>query len=177
MSVLQAEDRRMLKEMPIERLLDLFLLHIRNLWRVDGLYFLGIEDKFGTDAATEIDADCWKFMGRVEARDLKRVLGIEKSDLNSFMKALRNTSWSLDQREVETELAEHKAVYQVNTCGTQLTRTHRGLGIFPCKKVRLGYLESFAQEFSPNIKVICEFCPPDERPEGVWCRWRFELKE
>lgn len=177
MSVSQAEDRKMLKEMPINKLLDLFFLHIRNLWRVDGLYFLGIEDKFGTEAATEIDADCWNYMGRVEARDLKGLLGVEEVDPASFIKLLRNTSWSLYQREVETKVTERGAIYQVNVCRTQLTRMRRGLGVFPCKKVRFGYLKSFAQELNPNTEVICEVCPPDERPEGLWCRWRFELKE
>jgi len=53
-------DREMLAKMPIEKLLDFFFLQIRNLWRVDGLYFLGIEKKFGTEAATEIDAGVWE---------------------------------------------------------------------------------------------------------------------
>lgn len=175
-SVSQTEDRKMLKETPIEKLLNLFLLHIRNLWRVDGLYFLGIEESFDTDSATNIDANCWRLMGRIEARDLKRVLRIEGDDLDSFMRLLRNTSWSLDQKEVETEVSEGEALYQVNVCRTQQTRMRKGLEIFPCKKVRLGYLKSFAKEFNPNIEVICEVCPPDERPEGLWCRWRFELK-
>ncbi|MFQ6081041.1 MAG: hypothetical protein ACE5OW_05185 [Candidatus Bathyarchaeia archaeon] len=37
------EDREMLVKMPLEKLLDFSFLQIRNLWRVDGLYFLGIE--------------------------------------------------------------------------------------------------------------------------------------
>jgi hypothetical protein len=43
----EESDRKMLEEMPKDRLLDLFVLHIRNVWRVDGLYFLGIEERFG----------------------------------------------------------------------------------------------------------------------------------
>jgi hypothetical protein len=67
--------------MPKKKLLDLFFLHVRNLWRVDGLYFLGIEEKFGTEAATEIDINCWKFMGKLEARDLKALLEIKGNDI------------------------------------------------------------------------------------------------
>jgi hypothetical protein len=36
------EDREILAKMHTEKLLDYFFLQIRNLWRVDGLYFLGI---------------------------------------------------------------------------------------------------------------------------------------
>jgi len=41
------EDREIMARMPDQMLFDLFFLQIRNLWRVDGLYFLGIEQKFG----------------------------------------------------------------------------------------------------------------------------------
>jgi len=51
----EEQDRQMLGSVPKEKLFDLFFLHIRNLWRIDGLYFLGIEEKFGTNAATEIE--------------------------------------------------------------------------------------------------------------------------
>ena len=61
------EDRDMLAEISMEKLLSYFFLQVRNLWRVDGLYFLGIERKFGTDAATEIDSGVWEIMGQLEA--------------------------------------------------------------------------------------------------------------
>ena len=50
------EDRDILKNMSKEKLLDYLFLQTRNLWRVDGSYFLGIEKKFGAEAAAEIDA-------------------------------------------------------------------------------------------------------------------------
>ncbi len=46
------EDREMLKGIQKEKLWDYFFLQTRNLWRIDGLYFLGIEKKFGTEAAS-----------------------------------------------------------------------------------------------------------------------------
>jgi hypothetical protein len=65
------EDREMLTRIPVEKLLDYFFLQVRNLWRVDGLYFLGIEKRFGTEAATEIDADVWVIMAKIEAKSFK----------------------------------------------------------------------------------------------------------
>lgn len=50
-------DRKKLIDMPKENLVDLLFMQIRNLWAVDGLYFLGIEEKFGTESATEIDRE------------------------------------------------------------------------------------------------------------------------
>ena len=73
------EDREMLAKMPIEKLLDFFFLQIRNLWRVDGLYFLGIEKKFGTEAATEIDSGVWEAMAQIEAKSLQKMFKDRKS--------------------------------------------------------------------------------------------------
>jgi hypothetical protein len=167
----------MLRNMSKEQLLDLFFLHIRNVWRVDGLYFLGIEEKFGTDAATEIDAKCWKVMGKLEARHLKKILNVEKVDPASLIHILRNTSWALDIPEKESEVAEHEAIFRVTRCGTQETRIRKGLKVFPCKKVRFGYLKSFAEELDSNIETICKICPPDKRPSRVWCEWKFKFNK
>ncbi len=170
------QDRSMLEDMPRDQLLDLFALHVRNIWRVDGLYFLGIEEKFGTEYATEIDANCWRVMGKVEARYLKKILGVDKVQPDSLIHMLRNTSWAMDIPEKKYEVSENKATMRVVRCGTQETRIRKELGIFPCKRVRFGYLDEFATELDPDIQVKCKVCPPDERPVGVWCEWEFRFK-
>jgi hypothetical protein len=167
----------MLEAMSKDKLLDLFLLHIRNLWRVDGLYFLGIEERFGTEAATEIDTGCWKLMGKIEARDLKALLEIRQNDIPSLMYALRNTSWALDQINKEVEVSEDKGIFRVVDCRIQQARVRKGLEIFPCKNVRFTYLKAFAKEFNPDIEVKCRICPPDERSPNVWCEWEFKLEK
>jgi hypothetical protein len=176
MSKTKNQDRQMLEAMPIDKLLDLFFLHIRNLWRVDGLYFLGIEERFGTKAATEIDIACWRLMAKLEARDLKALLEVRKNDIPAFMHTLRNTSWALDQREKEVEITPERGIFRVVKCHTQLARLRKGLEVFPCKQVRFAYLKAFAEEFNPNIKVECRVCPPERRSENVWCEWEFKLE-
>lgn len=175
----QNNDREMLAKGSLEKILDLFFLHIRNLWRVDGLYFLGIEEKFGTDAATEIDANCWKILAKIEAKDLKRTLGIEKvEDAETLLYLLRNTSWALYQTKKGVEIDDSKKIgtFRVISCRVQEARQRKGLPIFPCKKVRFGYLKSFAEELNPNFEVICKSCPPDPKPPDYWCEWEFKLK-
>ena len=113
MSSLTKEDSEMLKNMPLDTLLNLFHMHIRNIWRVDGHYFLGIERKFGTEAATQIDTDCWKVLGKLEARELKTLLKLEKNDVPSLMFALQNTSWSLSQEQKEIEVSATRGIYRV----------------------------------------------------------------
>jgi len=170
------EDREALAKIPEDRLLDFFFLQIRNLWRVDGLYFLGIETKFGTEAAAEVDAGVWEAMAKIEARSLQRMFQIgENPDVSAIMRLLRLSSWALDQPFKTVEVSDGCATLSVERCRTQETRLGKGLGEFPCKRVRFGYLKGFAEALNPNVKVSCLVCPPDKHPEGTWCKWEFRL--
>ncbi len=170
------EDRKMLAEMPMEKLLDCLFLQIRNLWRVDGLYFLGIEQKFGTEAATEIDAEVWETMAKIEAKSLQKVLEVgENPDVPTIMRLLRKSSWALDQPFKTLEVTAKRATLSVDKCRTQEARLSKELREFPCKKVRFGYLKMFAKTLNPNIEVDCIVCPPDKHPKETWCRWEFTL--
>ncbi|MEM3088688.1 MAG: DUF6125 family protein, partial [Candidatus Bathyarchaeia archaeon] len=154
-------DEKMLKRFSKEKLIDLFFYHIRNLWRVDGLYFLGIEEKFGTESATAIDANCWKIMGKLEARELKELLEVKQVDIPAVLYILQNTSWALYQTKKEIIIGENQGVFRVVECRTQLARLDKDLPEFPCKRVRLSYLQSFVETLNPNFEVVCKTCPPD----------------
>ncbi|MEM2916805.1 MAG: DUF6125 family protein [Candidatus Bathyarchaeia archaeon] len=175
MELAKSSDKDMLSQLSKEKLVELLLLHVRNLWRVDGLYFLGIEEKFGTEAATQIDANCWRLMGKLEARELRETLQVKDNSIASLMYLLRNTSWAIYQAGKEIEIASGKAVFRVTDCRVQQARIRKGLGEFPCKQVRYGYLKSFAEEFNPNVKVNCKICPPNPHPPNTWCEWEFSL--
>lgn len=152
-------------------------MQIRNLWTVDGLYFLGIEEKYGTEIATEIDKKVWELMGKIEARRIKEFFKIPCSDLHSFMKALTYSSWALDLEDKEIILKEKKAIIRNLNCRVQKTRIKKGLGEFACKPVRFGFLKAFAKEFNPEIIVKCNVCPPDKHENNLWCEWEFILKK
>jgi len=167
----------MLLEIPKDKLIELLFLQMRNLWAVDGLYFLGIEDESGTENATVIDSNVWKVMGKIEARRLRNEFGWEENDIPGLMDALRLTSWSLDLEHKEIEVGKDRAILRNPRCRVQLTRRKAGLSEFPCKRVRWGYLQSFASELNPDVEVRCNLCPPDEHPEDLWCEWEFRMKK
>ncbi|MEM2419943.1 MAG: DUF6125 family protein [Candidatus Bathyarchaeia archaeon] len=171
------EDREMLAKMPTEKLLDYFFLQIRNLWRVDGLYFLEIEKRFGTEAATQIDTSVWEAMAVLEAKNLQKMFEIgENPNVPTIMKLLCLTSWALDQPFKTINVSADRAVLSINRCRTQEARLKKGLGEFPCKNVRLGYLKTFAKTMNQNVEVNCLVCPPDKHPENLWCSWEFKIQ-
>jgi len=157
------EDRKILTQMSKDELVELLFIQMRNLWAVDGLYYLGIEEMYGTEGATEIDCKVW--------------LGIKESDIPTLMEALRMTSWSLDLEDKEIEVEKDKGIFKNINCRVQKTRIKKGLKEFPCKNVRWGYLKSFAKEFNRNVVVECKVCPPDKHTENLWCEWEFRIKQ
>jgi hypothetical protein len=161
----------MLNELPKEILIELLFSHLRSMWSVDGLYFIGIEERFGTAAATEIDAWVWKVMGKLEARRLRKTVDISGNDLSSVIRLLRHSGWALDLEFKEIEEYGDRAIVRNRDCRVQRTRLKKGLGEFPCKTVRWGFLKEFVKECNPALTVRCNVCPPDAHSDTLWCEW------
>ena len=173
----RADDCTHLSQIPKEKIPEFIFLHLRNLWAVDGLYYLGIEEAFGIKAATEIDRKVWEIMGKIEARKLKVFLDIKNDDIASMMNALLFSSWAMDLEDKQIIIKKDSAILRNVRCRVQNTRIAKGLPEFGCKPVRWGFLKAFAHEFNPNIVVNCTICPPDKHPNDLWCEWEFSYKE
>jgi len=171
------DDVNLISQLPKEKIFDYIFMQLRNLWAADGLYFLGIEELYGTEVATKIDAQVWAVMGKIEARKLKEFLGITGADIPSMMNALQYTTWALDLEDKKIMIKKNHAVIWNVRCRVQNTRVNKGLKEFGCKPVRFGFLKAFAKEFNPDIVVKCTVCPPDVHPENLWCQWEFTYKE
>jgi hypothetical protein len=69
---------------------------------VDGLWFMRVEEKLGFEDALEIDRAVWEVFPRIQAREMKAMLGVEKGtaalqtsfttalDLNGFTYRVEN---------------------------------------------------------------------------------------
>lgn len=169
-------DKNRLMDTSKDILTDLLFMHMRNIWSEDGLYFLGIEKRFGVETAIEIDREVWATMGKIEARRIKRLLKLNGDTISDLMEALKHTSWWLDNENKEFELDETRAVIRIKECYVQITREKKGLDEFNCKPVRTGFLRNFAAEFNPKIEVLCNFAPLDAHPKDAWCEWIFIMK-
>jgi len=171
------DDVKLLSLLPKKKIPDYIFMQLRNLWSIDGLYFLGIEEAYGTKTATDIDVQVWEVMGKIEARKLKEFLGITGTDIPSMMNALQYTTWALDLEDKEIMIKKDHAMIRNVRCRLQNTRVSKGLKEFGCKPVRFGFLKAFTKEFNPDIVVKCTVCPPDIHPENLWCQWEFTYKE
>ena len=170
------KDRKLISDIPKEKMADFIFLHLRNMWTVDGLYYLGIEEKSGIEVATDIDRKVWEIMGKIEARTLKEFLDLKDDDIPSMMKALQHSGWALDLGDKEVVVEKDRGIVRNVKCRVQNTRLKKGLVEFGCKPVRWGFLKAFAKEFNPDIIVNCNVCPPDKHPDDLWCEWEFKMK-
>lgn len=169
------EDRELFNRMDREKLYQYICMQIRNIWRVDGLYFLGVEKRHDKKEATEVDAECWRYMARVEAKELLKFLGMRTPcGPAEILRLLRYTSWSMAHRMKSWRAStDGSASFIVENCRTQNTRMEKGLEPHPCRQVREPYLKAFVEELNPKVEVVCLSCPPDRKREDVWCEWVF----
>jgi len=177
MYISRNEDKKLIEEIPKDKISDFILMHLRNMWAVDGLYYLGIEEDYGTESATEIDRKVWEIMGKIEARKIKELFDIKGNDISSMMNALRYSGWTLDLEDKEIIVEENRGILRNVKCRVQNTRIRKDLDEFGCKPVRFGFLKAFAKEFNPDIIVKCNVCPPDKHPDDLWCEWEFTTKK
>jgi len=157
------KEKELIKSIPEEKLADFVFMHLRDMWAVDGFYYLFIEEKYGTEIATDIDKKVWEVMGKIEARKIKELLEIKENDIAALMKALSFSGWSMDLEDKEIVVEKNHAILRNVQCRVQNTRLKKGLFEFACKPVRFGFLKAFAKEINPDIIVSCITCPPDSK--------------
>ena len=68
---------------------------------VDGLWFVKAEEQFDFDTALELDREVWKVMPKIQARFLKKKLGVDK-DINALCECF-SRKLELDGFEFEVE--------------------------------------------------------------------------
>jgi hypothetical protein len=164
-----------LEQLPKETLIELIKMYSRNWHTCDGLWFLGVEQRYGTDTALEIDVNMWNVSSRLEAERIKEILAIpDNAGLDAVLKTLNLMSWAA-KCGYRVEKNGDGAILTITSCPPQEARLKAGLGIFACRPTfELGF-GNVTTVIDPRVKVTCRYCPPGPRPPDGWCRWEFRL--
>jgi hypothetical protein len=167
-----------ISQLPREQLLVLFHDTLRNLIRLDGYWFLAVEQLAGQEAAVKADESVWQRFGRVEAFQIRRTFEIKADGIPALVHALRSSLlWPLSCDYHVEQTSPIEATFRVFHCNSQAERLKAGLGTFPCRGVEEGYFSAFAHTIDPRIEVTCISCPPDNHPDRLWCQWHFRLEK
>lgn len=144
----------------------------------DGLWFRAVEDKFGLEAAMELDAKAWEKFTELEAkRIMKRINLPEGGGIPALVQALKLRLYAHINVQEISEVTADRLVFRMRSCRVQEARERQGLAPFPCKPVGIVEYGGFARTIDPRIETRCLTCPPDPRAENTWCAWEFILKK
>ncbi len=162
-------------QIPVEKLVELCS---RSAYTLDGLWFTLVEEKYGIDAALEIDIEVWRKLCLVQARRVPKYLPIkESSPMRRLIRVIELDPVLNVFKPKAVELTDERAVLRFTDCPPQKARLRDGRGEFPCKSVGMAFLNSYIEVIDPRIKLTCAACPPDAHPQEYWCQWQFDLQE
>jgi len=159
-----------------EELLEFLSDASKNWLSHDGLWFRFVEEKYGLEAALELDRKAWEKFTVIEAQRIMKRLKIEPGGgILAIVQALKFRLYTLINVQEVKEVSETRCVLRMNRCRVQEARKKQGLPDFPCKAVGIVEYSGFAKTIDPRIKTTCLTCPPDPHPPDVWCAWEFRL--
>lgn len=165
-----------LQKLSKEELIALVKAQAKNWLTVDGHWFIGVEEKYGLDAAIELDYRVWELYPPAEFRRLREALHLTKKGIPGIVEFIKYMSTSL-VFDYELEVSERKAVFKVVHCRPQEARLRGGRQVFACRATWESAFEKLIAFVDPRIKYRCLFCPPEEHPDGYWCGWEFTLDD
>ncbi|MFH1985792.1 MAG: DUF6125 family protein [Pseudomonadota bacterium] len=158
----------------LDRLIDALAV---NWLANDGVWFQAVEFDSGMNEAKRCNDSCWAHFSPVEARAIKRFLGLsERPGLEGLKHALQFRIYARINTQSIVDEGPHAFVFQMNQCRVQATRQRKGLDDYPCKSAGLVEYTYFARAVDPRIVTQCVACPPDAHPEEWFCAWRFSMK-
>jgi hypothetical protein len=167
-----------IEEMNREDLIK-FIKDLSTRWLAhDGLWFQAVEQKYGMDAAIDLDEKAWEKFTSIEAKRIMDLLGLpEQGGVDALEKALRFRLYAFINKQETIRVSPTQLIFRMNNCRVQAARERKNMAPFPCKSVGIVEYSGFAKTIDPRIKTRCLCCPPDEYPKDYHCAWEFTLEE
>jgi hypothetical protein len=149
--------------------IEFFLKHYRVM---DAFWFIYLTERFGQQAAEEINEKVWGRAGGLAAKDLVARFRIQEKGLRGFVRVLEYYPWSI-LIGYQIKEGPEEVILSVPVCPVQEARLKRGLPEYACKAMHEAEFVSLAQAVDPSIRVECRFAPPGQHPVDMHCQWRF----
>jgi hypothetical protein len=144
----------------------------------DGLWFRVAEDKYGLEAAMELDKDAWEKFTVLEARRIMKRLSLpEGGGIPALVQALKLRLYAHINTQEVSEVSANRCLFRMRSCRVQEARERQGLASFPCKPIGIVEYSGFARTIDRRIETRCLSCPPDPKTPDSWCAWEFTIPD
>lgn len=165
-------------ELSKEQLIGLLQDAAKNWLAHDGFWFLAAEQKFGMEAAIELDTEAWRGFAVIEAKRILKRLNMEPGGgIEALMKAFDYRMYAFINTYESRIITPNRCIFKMKKCRVQDARKRKNLPDFPCKPVGIVEFTQFARTIDPRIETVCLACPPDKHPDDEWCSWEFSIKQ
>ncbi|MBN1289227.1 MAG: L-2-amino-thiazoline-4-carboxylic acid hydrolase [Actinobacteria bacterium] len=148
-------------------------LRLGAITAMDGVWFMAVEEKYGLEAALELDVKAWKNYGMAIFKRSAGMLGI-KLDPGSppgmeKIGLLFETLCRVDGTESETTFNGNTCSFRILRCAwwDNLVRSGR-TGLVPCEDVDNAIFAHYLQKLDPSLKIEAVHSRP--RGDG-FCEW------
>jgi len=160
-----------------EELIKLVKVYSRLFLALDGFYFLSVEDRFGYQAALDIDIKAWEGYFPYEAKLLRRTLGIQEEGIPGIIETLKYSAFVPCMEQRIEEVSEKRGVFALYKCPSLEAMEKAGRNEFTCEPVGTIVFQRYAESMDPRVKVRFLDGPPRKSPEDVSCKWEFTREE
>ncbi|MFH2141328.1 MAG: DUF6125 family protein [Bacteroidota bacterium] len=166
---------------PLLKLSDEKLEELKNACAVnwlafDGVWFQGVEFKYGMNDAKRCNDSCWAQFAPFEAWSVKNFLKLgENSGLEGLKVALQFRLYANINKQSFRDETSESFIFQMDECRVQSARNRKGLTDYPCKSGGLVEFNRFAESIDNRITTECICCPPDPHPDHHYCVWKFSI--
>lgn len=171
------EGVKLLYDLPKEELIKIIVDDAKNWLAHDGLWFQGVESRYGIDVAIDIDREAWGYFTVIEAKRIMDRLKIQPGGgIPALLECLKHRLYARLNLQDVIEQSENRVVFRMRDCRVQSARRRKGLPDFPCKSVGIVEYSEFARTVDSRISTRCIACPPDDHPDEFWCAWEFVVE-
>ena len=150
-----------LADLSREQLEELIEIYSKNWLAMDGVWFQSIERKYDMDEAVYHDVEAWKKFTVIEAKRIKKFLGLsERPGLEGLKKAL-GLRFHANLNDDEIIIDGNTLIYRSIDCRAQSARKRKGMEMHPCKPVGCVEYAGFASAIDDRITCECLSCHPE----------------
>lgn len=141
---------------------------------LDGLWFLGVSEDFGFDAALKVDIYVWRRFGQVLIRRMKKMWNKEYLNREDILRFLEILYVFGHLKVDEVTVDGNTYTYKVNRClwWDNLKRSGRDK-IIPCHQVDLEMLKAWLEDLDPEASIEFQASLPEGQDK---CQWRITFK-